>query len=104
MRIDRFLWFTRLARSRTTAKAMAEARHLRLDGRVIDRAHATVRIGNVLTLPLHGDVRVFRIEALPLRRGPPAEARACYAELTPGRPVPVDAPTGGSDDPVIEAD
>jgi len=26
-------------------------------------------------------VRVIRVEALPTRRGPPAEARACYVDL-----------------------
>lgn len=83
MRVDRFLWFARLAKTRSFAQQVAEARHLRIDGRVIDRAHAPVRIGNVLTFPLHGRVRVVRVEALPPRRGPPVEARACYFDLTP---------------------
>jgi ribosome-associated heat shock protein Hsp15 len=83
MRLDRFLWFARLAKTRSFAQEVAEARHLRIDGRVIDRAHAAVRIGNVLTFPLHGRVRVLRIEALPPRRGPPPEARACYTDLDP---------------------
>ena len=51
------------------------------DGRVIDRAHAPVRVGNVLTFVKAGSVRVLQIEALPLRRGPAAEAQACYREL-----------------------
>lgn len=84
MRIDRYLWFVRLSKTRSAAQALAEARRLRIDGRVADRAHAAVRVGNVLTFPLHGAVRVIRIAALPTRRGPPAEARGCYTELTPG--------------------
>ena len=91
MRLDRFLWYVRLAKTRSFAQEVAEARHLRIDGRVIDRAHAPVRIGNVLTFLLHGTVRVIRVESLPTRRGPVLEARACYADLGADRGV--DAPT-----------
>ena len=81
LRLDKFLWFVRLAKTRNFAQATAEAGHLRIDGRVVDRAHAAVRIGNVLSFPLHDRVRVIRVEALPPRRGPAAEARACYTDL-----------------------
>jgi ribosome-associated heat shock protein Hsp15 len=81
MRLDKFLWFVRLARTRGGAQEVAEGRHLRIDGRVIDKAATPVRVGNVLTFPLHGAVRVIRIEALPTRRGPPLEARSCYSDL-----------------------
>ena len=88
MRLDRFLWFARLAKTRSNAQAMAADGHLRIDGRAVDRAHAPVRIGNVLTFAQHGRVRVLRVEALPARRGPPAEACDCYQELVTGdRPV-----------------
>ena len=83
MRLDKFLWFARLTKTRPLAQDVAEAGHMRIDGRVIDRAHTHVRIGNVLSFPLNGQVRVIRIEALPERRGPAAEARACYTDLSP---------------------
>jgi ribosome-associated heat shock protein Hsp15 len=86
MRLDRFLWWARLARTRTAAQDMAAEGRLRLDGRRIDRAHAPVRVGNILTFVTGGvagggRVRVVRVEALPRRRGPPAEAQGCYADL-----------------------
>lgn len=83
MRLDKFLWFARLTRTRPLAQEVAEAGHMRIDGRVIDRAHIHVRVGNVLSFPLHGQVRVIRIEALPERRGPAREAQACYTDLSP---------------------
>lgn len=88
MRLDRFLWFVRLAKTRSFAQDAAEARRLRIDGRVIDRAHAPVRVGNILTFSLNDRVRVIRIEALPTRRGPAPEARACYTDLTVDAPAP----------------
>lgn len=84
MRLDKYLWFVRLAKTRNSAQDLAEARHLRIDGRVADKAAAPVRVGNILTFPLYGQVRVIRVEALPIRRGPAPEAQACYTELKPG--------------------
>ena len=84
LRLDKFLWFARIAKTRALAQAMAEGGRLRISGRVVDRAHAAVRIGDVLSFATRGRVRVLRIEALPARRGPPAEARLLYAELTEG--------------------
>jgi ribosome-associated heat shock protein Hsp15 len=83
VRLDKFLWFARLAKTRSLAQEVAASGHLRIDGRVVDRAHVMVRAGNVLSFPLHGRVRVIRIEALPARRGPAAEAQACYTDLSP---------------------
>jgi ribosome-associated heat shock protein Hsp15 len=82
MRLDRFLWFARIAKTRPFARGLAESGHLRIDGRAVDRPAAPVRIGNVLTFADHrGQVRALRVEALPARRGPAAEARLCYVDL-----------------------
>lgn len=81
MRVDRFLWWARIAKTRSAAQAIAEKGTLRLDGRRIERSAAPVRVGSILAFPLHGSVRVLRIEALPSRRGPPAEAAALYTAL-----------------------
>ena len=85
MRLDKFLWFARIVKTRSLAQAIAAQGHLRIDGRPIDRAAAAVRIGNILTFATHrGDVRTIRVEALPVRRGPPSEAQGCYQDLTTG--------------------
>jgi len=83
LRLDKYLWFARLAKTRSFAQDVAAAGHLRISGRTVDRAHALVRVGDVLSFPLHGRVRVIRIEALPARRGPAVEARRCYSDLSP---------------------
>ncbi len=88
MRLDLFLWFARLAKTRSAAQALAFDGHLRLGGRPIARAAAPVRVGDVLTFAHHGRIRVLRVEALPSRRGPAPEAQACYQELTPGASPP----------------
>lgn len=85
LRIDKFLWFTHLAKSRSLAQKVAEEGHIRLNGRRIDRAHAVVRIGDLITFPQDAQVRVVRVVALPARRGSTSEAKACYEDLQVGR-------------------
>lgn len=82
LRLDKFLWFARIVKTRSLAQTLAEQGRLRLGGRVVDRAHASVRVGDVLSFAQRGRVRVIEVEALPARRGPPAEARLLYRELS----------------------
>ena len=81
MRIDRFLFFIRLAKSRTIAQGAIEQGHIRIDGKRVEKPSDQVEVGSVIALPLHGHVRVLRVLALPARRGPATEARACYEEI-----------------------
>ncbi len=81
MRIDRYLHCIRLVKSRTLAQALIDTGHVRLDGKRVAKTSEEVRVGSIIALPLRGEVRVLRAVALPPRRGPPAEARACYEEL-----------------------
>jgi ribosome-associated heat shock protein Hsp15 len=92
IRLDLFLWFARIVKSRSAAQAICEAGTLRLDGRRVERSSVAVRVGSIIAFPLHGKVRVMRVEALPRRRGPPDEAAALYTPLETAVPKNVDAP------------
>lgn len=78
LRIDKLLWYLRLAKSRSIAQMMVEAGHIRLEGRRISRSSAMVQAGQHLVIPIGDHVDVIRIIALPHRRGPAPEAQACY--------------------------
>lgn len=84
LRLDKFLWFARIVKTRALAQNLAEQGRLRISGRIADRAHALVRVGDVLSFAVRGTVRVLKVEALPVRRGPPAEARLLYTEVPEG--------------------
>jgi len=81
LRIDRFLFFIRLVKSRTLAQGIVEQGHVRIDGKRVEKSSEEVRAGSIVALPLHDRVRVLRVLSLPTRRGPPPEARACYEEV-----------------------
>jgi len=92
MRIDKLLWFLRFTRSRPLAQAMAEAGHIRVNGRRIDRAHQKIAAGDVLTLPLPSGIRVIEVLSLPVRRGPAPEAQSCYRTLDGAAILPIAPP------------
>ena len=81
MRVDRFLFFIRLVKSRALAQAVIEEGRLRIDGRRVEKPSDEVRAGSVIAFPLRDQVRVIRVLSLPARRGPAAEARAHYEEI-----------------------
>ena len=81
MRLDRYLFFIRLVKSRTLAQVLIENGKVRIDGRRVAKTSEEVRVGSVIAFPLRDQVRVLRVVALPTRRGPASEARTCYEEL-----------------------
>jgi ribosome-associated heat shock protein Hsp15 len=91
LRIDRFLFFIRLVKSRTLAQSVIAAGHVRIDGKRVEKPSDEVRAGSVVALPLNDRVRILRVLSLPSRRGPASEARACYEELTEANPRPSEA-------------
>jgi ribosome-associated heat shock protein Hsp15 len=88
VRIDRFLFFTRLIKSRTQAQGVIDHGHVRIDGKRVEKPSDEVRVGSVVALPLHDQVRILKVLELPRRRGPAAEARLCYEELGIDEPKP----------------
>ncbi|WP_159998644.1 RNA-binding S4 domain-containing protein [Roseomonas sp. 18066] len=101
-RLDKWLWCARVAKTRADCARLIEARRLRLNRQPVDKAHARLRPGDVITLALggrNGPLKVWRILALAERRGPAPEARALYEDLSEGGATP--APPGSGD---IEGD
>lgn len=92
-RLDKWLWCARFFKSRSLANALLGAGRLRLSGTVVTKAHQKVRAGDVLTFPQGPHVRVVKVLALAVRRGPAPEAQALYEDLAPvpeRRPEPSD--------------
>jgi ribosome-associated heat shock protein Hsp15 len=82
-RIDQWLWFARITKSRTLAQALVARGKVRLNRTKIDKASLPVRPGDVLTLMLGPNVHNVEVLAIGARRGPAAEAQRLYRDLTP---------------------
>jgi ribosome-associated heat shock protein Hsp15 len=68
-------------RQRSDCAALAARGSIRINRQPTDKPHARLRIGDVLTVPVHGTVRVVRVVGLAQRRGKAAEARMLYEEI-----------------------
>lgn len=83
LRLDKWLWHARFCKTRSLATKLCQSGSIRLAGSHVVKAHQPVRAGDVLTFPLGHAIRVVRVRALSARRGPAAEARTLYDDLTP---------------------
>jgi len=83
-RLDKWLWCARFMRAREDCARLAAGGLLRINRAPTDKAHARIRVGDVITLPLRGAVRVIEVLALAPRRGPASDARLLYREIAEG--------------------
>lgn len=79
LRIDRWLWCARFYKSRSQAADAVAGGRVHLNGARVKPARA-LRVGDRVTLSLHGRDAEFDVRRIPVRRGPAAEAQACYEE------------------------
>jgi ribosome-associated heat shock protein Hsp15 len=79
-RLDRWLWFARLAKSRSLAARLCQAGAVIVNGEAVRKANQMLRIGDTVAAPQGGLRRTVRVLAYGSRRGPAAEARLLYEE------------------------
>ncbi len=81
-RLDTWLWSARFLKARADCQRLIAEGMVRINRQPTDKAHARLRPGDVLTLPLPRiGVRVIRVLALARRRGPATEARLLYEDV-----------------------
>jgi ribosome-associated heat shock protein Hsp15 len=96
-RLDKWLWFARVVKSRTAAAELVTSGKVRINRVKVERPAAALKIGDVVTVVAHHRVRVLAVLDVGKRRGPPVEARTLFEELS-------DTPAGPpSPDPTEQA-
>lgn len=79
LRIDRWLFFCRMYKSRTQATDAVTGGHVKLNGERTSPG-ARVKVGDTIDLVRHRLPYSLEVIAIPARRGPAKEARTCYEE------------------------
>ena len=75
------MWHARVVKARSSAAALVEAGHVRINGvRETAPGHA-VRCGDVLTIGLDRSVRVLKVVGFSERRGDAQAARVLFEDL-----------------------
>jgi len=83
-RIDRWLWYARIVRTRAAAASLTAAGHVRINGVRIVAPGRDIKCGDVITVALDGGVRVLKVCGLASRRHNAAAALQLYEELSLG--------------------
>ncbi len=93
-RIDKWLWFARVIKTRTLAKKLVASGKVRLNGERTSSPSTNLKPQDVLTITLDRRILVYRIISTGVRRGPASEAQLLYEDLSPPviRSNPLDRP------------
>ena len=83
LRLDKWLWFARLCKSRSLAQTLIDSGAVRVNGASGLKASAILHPGDEILVPQGRGWRRVRVVALGERRGPASEAPGLYEELTP---------------------
>ena len=83
IRIERFLFYIRIFKSRNLATRFIISNRLRISGQVTQKPHKLISIGDVLSLPIQDYVKILKVVDIPKRRGPFSEALNYYEDITP---------------------
>ncbi|MGH6829811.1 MAG: RNA-binding S4 domain-containing protein [Methylocella sp.] len=94
-RLDKWLWFARVARTRRLAARLVAEGHVRLNARRIETPATGVGPGDVLTIALERQVRVLKVVAPGAGRGAFSEASLLFEELPDPGLCPPPGPANG---------
>ncbi len=82
-RIDKWLFFARVVKSRSLAAKLAVAGRVRINSDKASQASDLVKPGDVLTITLERRILVYKVLDGGVRRGPAEEARKLYEDISP---------------------
>ena len=83
IRLDLYLFYIRIFKSRNLATKFIISNRLRISGQVTQKPHKLISIGDVLSLPIQDYVKILKVVDIPKRRGPFSEALNYYEDITP---------------------
>ncbi|WP_313616695.1 RNA-binding S4 domain-containing protein [Agrobacterium sp.] len=84
-RIDKWLFFARMAKSRSIAQNHVQSGHVRVNGTLIRQASHMVKPGDKLEISFERMDRILVVKSAGDRRGPYEEAKLLYDDQTPPR-------------------
>tara|TARA_B100001564_G_C20403227_1_gene562169 strand:+ start:29 stop:421 length:393 start_codon:yes stop_codon:yes gene_type:complete len=83
LRLDIYLYYIRIFKSRSIATKFILTNRLRISGQVAQKPHKMISIGDVLTMTINDNVKILKVLDIPNRRGPYSEALNFYEDITP---------------------
>jgi len=88
IRLDIYLYYIRVFKSRSIATKFVSTNRLRISGQVTQKPHKMISIGDVLTLSINDNIKILKVLDIPNRRGPYSESLNFYEDITPIENIP----------------
>ena len=92
IRVDKWLWYARIVKTRSLAQAIIKSGKVRLNTVRIGTPSQSVGPEDVLTVTRDRQIKILKVRAVGERRGPAPEAQKLYEDLSP--PPVKQAPVG----------
>ena len=83
IRLDIYLYYIRIFKSRSIATKFVSTNRLRISGQVTQKPHKMISIGDVLTMIINDKIKILKVSDIPNRRGPYSESLNFYEDITP---------------------
>ena len=88
LRLDIYLYYIRIFKTRSIATKFVSKNRLRISGQVTQKPHKMIYIGDVLTMIIKDNIKILKVLAIPNRRGPYPESLNFYEDITPIKSIP----------------
>ena len=88
IRLDVFLYYIRIFKSRSIATKFVSTNRLRISGQVTQKPHKMISVGDVLTMTINNNIKILKVLDIPSRRGPYPESLNFYEDITPIEIIP----------------
>ena len=89
LRLDKWLWQARFFKTRAEAAEIIGKGRVRLNGQRMSKPGHGIAVGDVLIFPHGAAIRLIKVMALGVRRGPFCEAQLLYIDLD-AAPTPLE--------------
>ena len=88
LRLDIYLYYIRIFKSRSIATKFILTNRLRISGQVTKKPHKMISIGDVLSMTIKDNIKILKVLDIPNRRGPYSESLNFYEDITPIESIP----------------
>ena len=88
LRLDIYLYYIRIFKSRSIATKFVLTNRLRISGQVTQKPHKMISVGDVLTMTINDNIKILKVLDIPSRRGPYPESLNFYEDITPNEIIP----------------
>ena len=83
IRVDLFLFYIRIFKSRNLASKFINSNRLRVSDQVTQKPHKLISIRDILTFTIHDRIKVLEVIDIPMRRGSYVDSLNYYNDISP---------------------